>query len=100
MLRFGRENALSSALPSYIGGVLEGSLFSPSGLHYTRRAIARQCHPTRCSRIQIVTASRNLSFLPGSRARRTMAGVALFRAAFSTAAASLSLNEGTLSPTA
>lgn len=36
----------------------------------------------------------------GPRAGRTMAGVALFRAAFSTAAASLSLNEGTLSPTA
>lgn len=58
--RFGRENALSSTLPSYIGGVL-GRTFSVARRHYACRMIARQCHPTRCSRIQIVTASRNLS---------------------------------------
>lgn len=93
-----RKRFVICASVVYIGGVLEGSLFS-LWLHYTRRAIARQCHPTRCSRIQIVTASRNLSFLPGSWTANN-GRVALFRAAFSTAAASLSLNEGTLSPTA
>lgn len=37
MLRFGRENALSSALPSYIGGVLEGSLSLPLAALYSPR---------------------------------------------------------------